>query len=76
MERASTRERPEPAQDPAEARASPLGRGADPGTSAEIGPITRTGIAGAKGANVPGEKGGASGLVHRENEDSVTSARE
>ena len=75
-ERASTPDRAEPAQDPKDERASPLGRGANPGTSVEGGPIAGTGIAGLHGHAVPHEKGGPDGMVTRENEDSVTTARE
>lgn len=73
--RASAPDRAEPAQDPKDARASPLGRGANPGTSVEGGPIEATGIAGLHGANVPGERGGPDGMISRENEDSVPAAR-
>ena len=73
--RASAPDRAEPAQDPRDARASPRGRGANPGTSVEGGPIEASGIGGLHGANVPGERGGPDGMVSRENEDSVPAAR-
>lgn len=76
MKRASTPDRSDPSQDPKDRRGSPLGRGANPGTSVERGPLRGQGIAGPRGGNVPGEKGGASGLATRENEDSVQTSRE
>lgn len=56
-------------------RASPLGRGANPGTSVEGGPIEAEGPGGLHGHQSPGAKGGPSGLVHRENEDAKTTSR-
>jgi hypothetical protein len=59
-------------------RASPLGRGADPGPSVETGPLTASGTGGAAGPHgmgVPDEKGGPEGMLHRENEDAVPTAR-
>lgn len=56
-------------------KASPLGRGADPGTSVEGGSPDARGPAGPHGMNVPGEKGGPEGMLHRENEDAVPKAR-
>lgn len=59
-------------------RASPVGRGANPGTSVETGPLTASGSggpAGLHGMGVPDEKGGPEGMLHRENEDSVPAAR-
>lgn len=55
---------------------SPLGRGADPGTSVEGGPIEAEGPHGQHGHQSAKAKGGPEGLLHRENEDAVQSARE
>ncbi|HUR68615.1 MAG TPA: hypothetical protein VM370_05155 [Candidatus Thermoplasmatota archaeon] len=55
---------------------SPLGRGADPGTSVEGGPIQASGPGGLHGAQTPRAKGGPEGMLHRENEDAVQSARD
>ena len=77
--RASRADRPEPMRaerdDP---RVSPLGRGANPGTSVEMGPLTDSAngsVAGQRGMGVPNERGGPDGMVSRENEDSVPAAR-
>lgn len=56
-------------------RASPLGRGADPGTAGEGVTRGHQGPHGLHGANVPGEKGGAEGTLHRENEDADPKTR-
>lgn len=55
---------------------SPLGRGADPGTSVEGGPIEGSGIGGQHGHQSANAKGGPEGVLHRENEDAVQSSRE
>lgn len=55
---------------------SPLGRGADPGTSVEGGPIEGSGIGGQHGHRSAGAKGGPEGILHRENEDAVQQARD
>lgn len=71
------RERPEKNMPPREddPHATPLGRGANPGTSVEGGPIAGSGIAGQHGHQVPGERGGPAGMADRENEDAKTTAR-
>lgn len=51
---------------------SPLGRGAAPGTAgADTAPVPSGGasIAGQRGANIPGARGGPEGAEDRENED-------
>jgi hypothetical protein len=68
-------DREEPRRDQRDPHATALGRGVDPGTSVEGGPIQGQGIAGPRGDNVPGEKGGPSGEMDRDNEDSVTLSR-
>lgn len=55
---------------------SPLGRGADPGSAIEGGPIEGTGIAGQHGHQSSNAKGGPEGLVHRENEDAMQRERD
>lgn len=57
--------------------ASPLGRGADPGSIDETPPLSGSGsIAGQRGAGSNGERGGPAGFVDRENEDSRQEARD
>lgn len=57
--------------------ASPLGRGADPGTIEATAPLSGgASIAGQRGAGSNGERGGPAGFVDRENEDSVQVARD
>lgn len=71
-------ERPAPNVTPDDdPRASPLGRGADPGPAGEAPPVSAaTAGSPVKGANVPGEKGGPEGFAHRENEDAGSLARD
>lgn len=57
-------------------RLSPLGRGANPGTSVEGGPLGAEGIGGQHGHASADAKGGPEGQLHRENEDAVQSARD
>lgn len=76
--RASAPERPDPRMIPREgedASVSPLGRGADPGTSVEGGPISASGIAGQHGRQSANAKGGPEGMLHRENEDAEQRTR-
>ncbi|GEM_PF-5376155 len=57
--------------------ASPLGRGANPGTVPDTYPLAdpRGSIAGLRGMDVPGARGGPSGFEDRENEDVTPRAR-
>jgi hypothetical protein len=59
-----------------ERNTSPLGRGADPGTSVESGPIEGVGPAGQHGHQSANAKGGPEGQLHRENEDAEQRSRE
>lgn len=59
--------------------ASPLGRGAAPGTAGEdTAPLPAGGasIAGQRGATLPGARGGPEGELDRENEDARQTRRE
>ena len=72
-------EKPDPRMIPREKddeAPSPLGRGADPGTSVEGGPISAKGPGGQHGHQSASAKGGPEGMLHRENEDAVQSSRE
>lgn len=76
-------EKPDPKTIPRErderGDASPLGRGADPGIAGgDTTPIPSGGssIAGQRGANLPGARGGPEGMVDRENEDTMQSSRD
>lgn len=60
---------------PREDEASPLGRGANPGTSVEGGPVRAEGVAGQHGLASAKAKGGPEGMVHRENEDADQTTR-
>jgi hypothetical protein len=55
---------------------SPLGRGADPGTSVEGGPLGAAGPGGQHGHASANAKGGPAGILHRENEDAAQSTRD
>ena len=75
--RAPRPEEAEPRRDMRDPHASPLGRGAAPGTSVDVGPLTPSegGVAGLHGMGVPNARGGPDGMVARENEDSKQTAR-
>lgn len=76
----SKRARPRDTTPPTDApdpRASPLGRGVDPGPMPDPYPLSERepSIAGLRGAGVPGERGGPEGFVARANEDAEPKAR-
>lgn len=56
--------------------ASPLGRGADPGASVDVGPPEAQGIGGQHGHQSSNARGGPEGMLHRENEDAGQGARD
>lgn len=73
--RANTPERPDTNVIPDDPHASPLGRGANPGTSLEGGPLSASGIAGQHGHQSANARGGPDGMVSRENEDMMQPVR-
>ena len=72
-------ERPDtntPVREKDDENVSPLGRGANPGSHDPAGAIDGPSIAGQRGMGTQGQRGGHSGLVDRENEDSMQARRD
>lgn len=55
---------------------SPLGRGANPGAHDPAGALDGPSIAGQRGMQTPNARGGPSGMIDRENEDSMQARRD